>query len=185
MYFEPEKITSKSGRELKIAPIGPDHAEQFLDFMRQVSEDTHFMSRYGDEVGLTDKDITIEKKRQKELFEDERQGMISIFDGERIIGNIAVRNAGKGRKTTHRCSVGLAVRKEYHGEGLGTILMEYAIKFAKSAGYQYMELGVLSDNIKAQGLYQKMGFVEWGRLPEAFILDDGTRIDEITMYKKL
>jgi hypothetical protein len=30
-----------------------------------------------------------------------------------------------------------------------------------------------------------MGFTEWGNLPEAFILDDGTVIDEITMYRKL
>jgi RimJ/RimL family protein N-acetyltransferase len=48
-----------------------------------------------------------------------------------------------------------------------------------------MELGVLSDNIPAQGLYKKMGFTEWGNLQEAFILDDGTVIDEITMYRKL
>ncbi len=185
MHFEAEKITGKSGKEFKILPIGPDHAGQFLDFMRQVSEDTHFMSRYGDEVGQTEKDILAERERQKVLSEDDRQGMISIFDGDRIIGNIAVRSAGKGRKTNHRCCVGLAVRKEYQGEGLGTILMEYAIDFAKKAGYQSMELGVLSDNKVAQGLYKKMGFVEWGRLPDAFILDDGTRLDEITMYKAL
>ena len=185
MFFEPEMISCKSGKELKIAPLDPDYAEQFLDFMYQVSDDTHFMSRYGDEVGQTDKDIAAERERQRGLFEDNRQGMISIFDGDRIIGNIAIRNVGKGRKTDHRCSVGLAVRKEYQGEGLGTILMEYAIDFAKSAGYQCMELGVLSDNTTAQGLYKKMGFVEWGRLPDAFHLDSGEGVDEITMYKKL
>ena len=63
--------------------------------------------------------------------------------------------------------------------------MEYTIKFAKTAGYQYIELGVLSDNKTAQGLYKKMGFEEWGRLPNAFILDDGSTLDEITMYKAI
>ena len=185
MHFEAEIITCKSGKELRIVSIGPDYAEQFLDFMHQVSNDTHFMSRYGNEVGQTEKDILAERERLNGLFEDARQGMLSIFDGNRIIGNIAIRNVGKGRKTKHRCSIGLAVRKEYHGEGLGTILMEYAIKFAKTAGYQYIELGVLSDNKTAQGLYKKMGFEEWGRLPNAFILDDGSTLDEITMYKAI
>ena len=134
MHFEAEIITCKSGKELRIVSIGPDYAEQFLDFMHQVSNDTHFMSRYGNEVGQTEKDILAERERLNGLFQDDRQGMLSIFDGNRIIGNIAIRNVGKGRKTKHRCSIGLAVRKEYHGEGLGTILMEYAIKFAKIAG---------------------------------------------------
>ena len=48
-----------------------------------------------------------------------------------------------------------------------------------------MELGVLEDNDKARGLYKKMGFVESGRLPGAFQLDDGTEIGEISMYKIL
>lgn len=38
-----------------------------------VSDDTHFMSRYGDEVGQTDKDIAAERERQRGLFEDNRQ----------------------------------------------------------------------------------------------------------------
>ena len=65
MYLESENFTCKNGKELKIASIGPEYAEQFLKFMRQVSDDTHFMSRYGDEVGQTEKDITAERERQK------------------------------------------------------------------------------------------------------------------------
>lgn len=30
-----------------------------------------------------------------------------------------------------------------------------------------------------------MGFEEWGRLPNAYILDDGSSLDEITMYKAI
>lgn len=185
MYLAPENFTCKDGKKLRIASIGPKYAEEFLDFMRQVSEDTHFMSRYGDEVGLAQKDIVAERERQKILSDDNRQGMISIFYEDRIIGNIAIHSNGKGRKTAHRCSVGLAVRKEFQGYGLGTLLMNQAIKFAKNVGYEYIELGVFSDNVPAMGLYKKMGFVECGHFPDAFRLDDGKSIDEITMYKKL
>lgn len=185
MHLEEEQFICKNGKKLKIQSIGPTYAEEFLDFMRQVSEETHFMSRYADEIGKSKNDVLAEKERQRILENDERQGMISIFQEESIIGNIAIRSVGKGRKTAHRCNVGLAVRKDYHGYGLGTLLMERAIKFAKDVGYEYMELGVLSDNMPARNLYKKMGFVEGGCFPEAFHLDTGESVDEVLMYKKL
>ena len=132
-----------------------------------------------------EKAVQAEKERIGGIKEDDRQTMLSVFDGDRIIGNIVVRRVTKNRKTAHRCSIGIGIRKEYQGLGLGTILLEKAIAFAREAGYTNMELGVLSDNLPAQGLYRKMGFIECGRLPEAFILDDGTVLDEVIMYRKL
>lgn len=180
-----EKFLCKNGKELKITTIGPKEAEQFLKFMKQVSGETHFMSRYEDEVDLSKEGIAAERERQKILFEDERQTMISIFDDNRIIGNIAIRTQGKSRKTDHRCAMGLGILKEYHGYGLGTLLMERGLAFAKEVGYQCVELGVLADNVAARSLYKKMGFEESGCLPGAFHLDDGRWIDEISMYKKI
>ncbi len=185
MNLEAEKFNCKNGTELQILSIGPAYAKEYLDFMKQVSDETHYMSRYGDEIGLSENEIMAEKDRQSALANDERQGMISILHNDRIIGNIAIRGVGKGRKTAHRCYVGLAVRKEFQGYGLGTILMEKAIKFAKDVGYEYMELGVLSDNTPARSLYKKMGFIESGCIPGAFRLDDGECLDEIAMYKIL
>ena len=186
MNLEPEKITCRNGKEYKLTSIGPDNAVQFLDFMHQVSSDTHYMVRYGDEVAQDEKAVEVQKAKL-ELFEhDERQSMISVFDGDRIVGNIAIRRSGGcGRKMAHRCSIGIGVRKEYHGLGIGSILMDHAFEFAKEAGYELMELGVLSDNEPARSLYKKLGFVECGCLPDAFYLDDGSSLDEITMYKKL
>ena len=180
-----ETITDKKGNTYILKKISAEHAEQYLDFMHQVSGETHYMLRYDDEIVMSEKGIDAERERIRSLYEDERQGMFSVFDGERIIGNIAVRSIGKGRKTSHRCSIGLGVRKEHHGAGLGTILIEHAISFAVNAGYEMIELGVMSDNEPAYKLYVKMGFEECGRLPDAVHLDDGKIIDEISMFKRL
>ena len=40
-----EKFLCKNGKELKLSTIGPKEAEQFLKFMKQVTGETHFMSR--------------------------------------------------------------------------------------------------------------------------------------------
>lgn len=183
--MEEKKITGKNGATFCIKEIGPEYAEAYLDFFKQVSAETHYMSCYGDEIGTTAKDVENQQERIRSMNADERQGMFSIFDGDKIIGDIAVRTSGKGRKTAHRCSFGLGILKEYHGIGLGTSLMEYGLAFAKEAGYQLAELDVLSDNEVARGLYKKMGFQEWGCLPDAFHLDDGTVLEEVTMYRQL
>ena len=59
------------------------------------------------------------------------------------------------------------------------------IEFAKQIGYEVMELIVVADNTRAQGLYRKYGFVESGRYYHGMKFDDGSYHDEILMYKEL
>ena len=158
MKMEPKLVTGKNGKEYRFAAISEENAAQYVDLMHQVSGETYYMARYADEISLHENDIAVEGTQLRWLYEDDRQGMFSIFDGDRIIGNIAIRTVGKGRKSAHRCSIGLGVRKEYHGQGLGNILVEHAIEFAKNAGYKCIELGVLSENIPAINLYNKSVF---------------------------
>ena len=81
----------------------------------------------------------------------------------------------------HRASLGIAVVQEYWNTGLGTVLINGAIDLARKAGYEQLELGVFSDNSSAIHLYQKLGFREVGRMPNAFKLPDGSYSDEIMM----
>ena len=69
MILEPTTITCKTGKEFKLVPIGPEYAEEYLEFMHQVSSDTHFMSRYGDEVKQDEKALSTERERIKMLKE--------------------------------------------------------------------------------------------------------------------
>lgn len=61
------------------------------------------------------------------------------------------------------------------------MLINGAIDLARKAGYEQLELGVFSDNSSALHLYQKLGFQEVGRMPNAFKLPDGSYSDEIMM----
>ena len=69
--------------------------------------------------------------------------------------------------------------------GIGSVLMEAAIRQAGALGYEQLELGVFSDNDRARRLYHKFGFEEWGVTKRAFRLDDGTYRDEIIMGRLL
>jgi hypothetical protein len=56
-----------------------------------------------------------------------------------------------------------ALESNTPGRGVGTLLMAYAEQEAVSLGATLIGLGVGSDNIQARRLYDRLGYVEWGR----------------------
>ena len=93
--------------------------------------------------------------------------IIAFVDGK-IAGTAGIEAAGTMYKVRHRAELGISVSKEYWGLGIGKALMEACIKCAKEAGYAQLELTVVAENERAIALYQKEGFVEYGRNPRGF-----------------
>lgn len=50
------------------------------------------------------------------------------------------------------------VDKDHRGQGIGTQIIEAALKLAKERRVDSVELNVNKDNIPAKKLYEKMGF---------------------------
>lgn len=71
------------------------------------------------------------------------------------------------------------------GTGLGSALLNRVLTLAKALGYEQLELEVIDGNDRALGLYQRMGFVQTGRMPNAFRYDNGTCRDEIQMVRRV
>jgi len=62
----------------------------------------------------------------------------------------------------------LYVLEEFHGMGIGTILIEKARHFAKMNGKKYIWLGVWEKNLKALEFYEHKGFKIFGSHPFPF-----------------
>ncbi len=82
----------------------------------------------------------------------------------------------------HSTGLGMFVRPEYHGMGVGTMLMNAMMTLAKRLHLTRVWLSVFDGNVPAQKLYRKSGFVECGKIPGW--LQEGY-IDEIFMILKL
>lgn len=71
------------------------------------------------------------------------------------------------------------VDKAYHGKGLGSVLMQACIDFAKQQGYPKIGLGVWENNSKAIAFYTKWGFEKVG--VHSFVLGSEEQNDFILL----
>jgi len=182
MHFPERRITLKDGRKCILRPSGPDLAAPMLEYLKATAGETEFLLRYPDEVNYT---LEGEVEILGRLLEDPYQIMMApIVDGK-VAGNGAVFGIGDKRKIQHRCSLAIALYKEYWGLGIGTAMIHYMCELAKDIGWTQVDLEVVAENTQAQALYKKCGFIESGRRHNALRFDDGTYHDEILMYRDL
>lgn len=144
------------------------------------------------ELGLSDQvvtrpdeypaDVDVERERIVALRDDPNALLLFAFSpvGE-LVGSMRF-FTDKRRRARHAGQFGLLVVDSWRGVGLGRVLIEVLIEWARThAEIEKICLGVFHTNPLAYGLYQRMGFIEEGRQRGHFKLEDGTRIDEILM----
>ena len=117
----------------------------------------------------------------KMFEESDKSFMVNAYIGDELVGDLGVALLRPHIKYTHRAYLGMSILQKYTGMGLGSAMMKIALDQARANGFEQVELGVFSDNERAQALYKKFGFKEYGKQPRAFKLQDGTYRDEIIM----
>lgn len=182
MKFEEKEFTLKDGRKCVLKPTSPEYAAEMIEYMKKTPEETPYLLRYPDEVNFT---LESEQEILGRLYEDPYSiMMVPIVDGK-VAGNGSINGIGTKRKIVHRCSLAIALYKEYWGLGIGKAMIDYMAELAAKIGWKQVDLEVVAENERAQALYKKCGFVETGRRHNALRFDDGTCHDEILMYKEL
>jgi ribosomal protein S18 acetylase RimI-like enzyme len=83
----------------------------------------------------------------------------------------------------HRGYTGIAVRKEFRGHGVGTILMKETLDTCRGK-FDIVHLGVFSVNKGAIRLYERLGFRRYGSFPGAVKSGD-RHLDTEQMYLRL
>ena len=87
--------------------------------------------------------------------------VVGAFSGKQLVG-IAGFYIQPGPKHAHKGMLwGMYVRPRYRAAGLGRMLAESIIGHARQR-VELLQLFVVSDNLPARRLYQRLGFVEYG-----------------------
>lgn len=160
-----QQITLKNGSVAVLRNgVESDGSAVFENF-NLTHEETDYLLSYPDEN-------TFDAEEEGQFLEQKTESaneieIIAFVDGK-VVGTAGIEAVGTKYKVRHRAEFGISVLKEYWGLGIGRALTEACIKCAKEAGYAQLELSVVAENESAIALYQKEGFVEYGRNPRGF-----------------
>lgn len=102
-------------------------------------------------------------------------------DGGRVLGHASIFPVGDHREKRHIGSLGMVVRPEHRGRGIGRRLLSKTLEDCVGK-YEIVELTVTSTNAPALRLYRALGFVERGHLPRSFKRGE-LYLDEIIMSR--
>jgi ribosomal protein S18 acetylase RimI-like enzyme len=83
-------------------------------------------------------------------------------------------------RASHIANAGYMVHPDFRGKGIGRKLVEHSIAEAPRHGFDALMFNLVFESNPARRLYERLGFVAVGRVPEAF---DGE--DAIVYWRKI
>lgn len=108
----------------------------------------------------------------KAILHRKRMHTLLALDENEPAGYITI-VFGKFRKVGETAYIVVGVRASHQGQGIGTVLLTEAEKFARSRKMHRMELEVFEGNDTAVRLYEKLGYQVEGRRREAVKTPEG------------
>nr|WP_315426955.1 GNAT family N-acetyltransferase [uncultured Albidiferax sp.] len=107
--------------------------------------------------------------------------LVAVVQGE-VVGHLGIHPVLQPRRS-HVAGIGMAVRDDRQGQGVGTALLKAAIDLADNwLNLLRLELTVYADNLAAQRLYQGQGFVLEGT-HRGYALRQGRYVDALAMAR--
>jgi RimJ/RimL family protein N-acetyltransferase len=160
----------------------PDDAEQLIAHVQRL---LHEPDR---DVPLEPGEFTLTVEQERQVLAEYAATPNAVFlvaeaDGA-IVGELNCKGSPR-QALRHAVTLGISVRQEWRGQGVGSQLMAAAVAWAQQTGIvRRIELYVYARNAAAIHLYEKFGFVVEGRRRHA-IFQRGAYLDDLIMARLL
>ncbi len=153
--LEEKPLTLKNGKTLILRSCEPKDAEAFLDYHHAIASESNFT--------LLNLELPPDFQKMKAHYEATRAHprdlLLHAWDGPRLVGQISLRQESPGHPVFQHVGIfGMSVRKEFSGQGLGRALLEAMHCFSDASGFERIEARVRTENIRALGLYLRVGY---------------------------
>ena len=157
----------------------PEDAAELLDHLKQIGGETDNLS-FGAEGLPFSVEAEAEFLRQ---LQSSRDGVMLVAKAEgKIVGNASL--SRQMRRMGHRGDFSVSVAKAYWNRGIGGLLTERVLNYARENDFRIIDLQVRSDNASAIRLYERHGFVKLCTYPGFFRIGEED-IDFDFMYLRL
>jgi RimJ/RimL family protein N-acetyltransferase len=144
-------------REFEIRPARPGDARSFLDAYRGVAAEMRFLRT----EAVTHRHRLFRKRFRRSWHEDAAH--LLALEDDRVVGSISIRRDDHP-VTHHVATLDMLVVSTHRRRGVGSALLDEALRWARSHGVERIELSVYPNNDAAIALYRRFGFVQEGRL---------------------
>jgi len=179
-FLPPKAHRAKTGEVFLVRSAHPTDAAQLLTYMQTVMRESPFFLVLPDEFEMSEE---AERRWIEEHWDDPGRILLVTEAAESIVGSLSLQN-GPYRRLAHRGILGMSVRDDWRGRGVGTALLETMLEWAQASPViEKVALAVFATNESAMRLYRKMGFAEEGRRPREVKLGSGEYVDDILMYR--
>lgn len=156
-------ICLRNGKEVIIREALQKDAQSMIDFYNVVGGETDFLSFGKNEFSMSLHDY--ENFIESASTDNTSIILLATMDDE-IISIASITSSPKAR-TKHVGTLGIVIAEERCGFGLGRMLMDELIEWARLNGTtKKIHLVTREDNDKAIELYKKVGFKEEGLLQQ-------------------
>ena len=177
-----KKINTKNGKEATIRYPTLDDVIEMTQYINDISREDTYITFSGEQITLDEEKIYL-LDLLKRIENGDSVNLLCVINGK-IVGITGIeRKISARRRGSHIGIYGISVKKEYRGYGVGLELSKSVIEEARKrmAGLKIITLSVYKPNEIAFSMYKKLGFVEYGVLPQG-ISFHGEFVDEVEMY---
>ena len=101
--MQEKRIQLRTGKTLTLRQVRPEDARAMLNYLERTSAETHFMVRLPEEVTFS---LEEEQTLLADCLSSDRRIMLAAFDGDCIVGNVAIAPVGERYKARHRANLG-------------------------------------------------------------------------------
>lgn len=173
---------TKKGKEIIIRYPEKGDERRLWEYVNKLSKEKTYISLQGEKISL--KEELKYLGNQLKTIENKKCVHLFVFCNDELISASDVHMKEKTEK--HIGIFGIAILKDFRGEGIGKLLMELVLKEAEKElpDLKVVTLEVYETNSIAQNLYREFGFVEYGRLPNGITRNNSFE-DGLFMYKNL
>lgn len=121
----------------------------------------------------------------EKFFGEQSYCAVAVDESGKVLGLYILHPNNVGR-CSHICNASFAVSKVYRGEHIGEKLVTHCMLQGKNLGFKVLQFNaVVATNIHARHLYERLGFVQLGVIPNGFRMNDGTYRDICPYYHEL
>jgi len=140
-----------------IRPARPRDAAAFLEAYRAVAAERRCIR-----TEVVERSPRFYRRRFRSSYGEDGAHLLA-FEGDLLVGSLSIRRDDHA-VTRHVATLGMFVVAARRGRGIGTALMQEAIRWARERGVERVELTVYPHNEAAIALYRLFGFEPEGRL---------------------